>query len=207
MIPARRVKLFSNWFAIYMRYRMRRAFNRLVVTPFTPKPGHSVLLLCNHFSWWDGLWGNYLAYWHLNRHLYIMMQEDHLQKRMLLNLFGGFSINRSSREMIKSLQYAAGLLNNPENLVVVFPQGELISNHITEIKVEKGIERLIKNIKGPCQIVYNCALIDYFESLKPSVFFHLYDCGVAGEVTFDELITRINTFHQQALKAQIDVEH
>jgi 1-acyl-sn-glycerol-3-phosphate acyltransferase len=190
-----------------MRYRMRRAFNRLVVTPFTPKPGHSVLLLCNHFSWWDGLWGNYLAYWHLNRHLYIMMQEDHLQKRMLLNLFGGFSINRSSREMIKSLQYAAGLLNNPENLVVVFPQGELISNHTTEINVEKGIERLIKNIKGPCQIVYNCALIDYFESLKPSVFFHLYDCGVAGEVTFDALITRINAFHQHALKAQIDVEH
>jgi len=207
MIPARRIKLFSNWFAIYMRYRMRRAFNRLVVTPFTPKPGHSVLLLCNHFSWWDGLWGNYLAYWHLDRHLYIMMQEDHLQKRMLLNLFGGFSINRSSREMVKSLQYAAGLLNDPENLVVVFPQGELISNHTTEIKVEKGIERLIKNIKGPCQIVYNCALIDYFESLKPSVFFHLYDCGVAGEVTFDELITKINTFHRHALKAQIDVEH
>ena len=207
MIPARRIKLFSNWFAIYMRYRMRRVFNRMVVTPFTPKPGHSVLLLCNRFSWWDGLWGNYLAYWHLDRHLYIMMQEDHLQKRMLLNLFGGFSINRSSREMVKSLQYAAGLLNDPKNLVVVFPQGELISNHTTEIKVEKGIERLIKNIKGPCQIVYNCALIDYFESLKPSVFFHLYDCGVAGEVTFDELITKINTFHRHALKAQIDVEH
>ncbi|GGH18760.1 lysophospholipid acyltransferase family protein [Mucilaginibacter phyllosphaerae] len=207
MIPARRVKLFSNWFAIYMRYRMRKAFNRLVVTPFTPKPGHSVLLLCNHFSWWDGLWGNYLAYWHLNKDLYIMMQEDHLQKRMLLNLFGGFSINRSSREMVKSLQYAAGLLNDPQNLVVVFPQGELISNHTTEIKVEKGIERLIKNIKGPCQIVYNCALIDYFESLKPSVFFHLFDCGVAGEVPFDELVTQINTFHQQALKAQIQVEH
>jgi 1-acyl-sn-glycerol-3-phosphate acyltransferase len=207
MIPARRVKLFSNWFAMYMRYRMRRAFNKLVVMPFTPKPGHSILLLCNHFSWWDGLWGNYLAYWHLNRNLYIMMQEDHLKKRMLLNLFGGFSINRSSREMIKSLQYAAGLLNDPENLVVVFPQGELISNHTTEIKVEKGIERLIKNIKGPCQIVYNCALIDYFESLKPSVYFHLFDCGLAGEVSFEELIVRINNFHQQALQAQVNVEH
>ena len=207
MIPARRIKLFSNWFAIYMRYRMRRAFNRLVVTPFTPKPGHSVLLLCNHFSWWDGLWGNYLAYWHLDRYLYIMMQEDHLQKRMLLNLFGGFSINRSSREMIKSLQYAAGLLNNPENLVVVFPQGELISNHTTEIKVEKGIERLIKNIKGPCHIIYNCALIEYFESLKPSVYFHLLDLGVAGELSFDELTEKINTFHREALKDQVNVAH
>lgn len=207
MIPARRVNLFSNWFAYYMRFRMRSYFNRLVVTPFEPKEGHSILLLCNHFSWWDGLWGNYLAYWHLKRKLYIMMQEDHLQKRMLLNLFGGFSINRTSREMIKSLQYAANLLNNKENLVVVFPQGQLISNHTTEIMVEKGIERLIKNIKGPCQVVYSCALIDYFESLKPSVFFHLYDCGVAGEVPFDTLVKNINTFHTQALKDQLNVAH
>jgi 1-acyl-sn-glycerol-3-phosphate acyltransferase len=207
MIPARRVKLFSNWFAIYMRFRMRSYFNKLVVAPFTPKEGHSVLLLCNHFSWWDGLWGNYLAYWHLDRKLYIMMQEDHLRKRMLLNLFGGFSIDRTSREMIKSLQYAASLLNDKENLVVVFPQGQLISNHTTNIVVEKGIERLIKNIKGPCQIVYSCALIDYFESLKPSVFFHLYDCGVAGEVPFDTLVANINTFHAQALKDQVNVEH
>jgi len=91
--------------------------------------------------------------------------------------------------------------------VVVFPQGQLISNHTTEIVVEKGIERLIKNIKGPCQIVYSCALIDYFESLKPSVFFHLYDCGIAGEVSFNELTARINDFHQQALKDQINVAH
>jgi 1-acyl-sn-glycerol-3-phosphate acyltransferase len=186
---------------------MRSYFNRLVVTPFDPKEGHSILLLCNHFSWWDGLWGNYLAYWHLNRKLYIMMQEDHLQKRMLLNLFGGFSINRTSREMIKSLQYAANLLNDKQNLVVVFPQGSLISNHTTEIAVERGIELLVKNIKGPCQIVYSCALIDYFESLKPSVFFHLFDCGIAGELTLEELTKKINGFHQQALKDQINVEH
>lgn len=207
MIPARRVALFSNWFAVYMRFRMRMFFNRLVVTPFKPKEEHSVLLLCNHFSWWDGLWGNYLAYWHLKRKLYIMMQEDHLQKRMLLNLFGGFSINRSSREMVKSLQYASGLLDNPENLVVVFPQGALISNHTEEIVVERGIEILIKNIKGPCQIVYSCALIDYFESLKPSVFFHLFDCGLAGENSLAELTEKINTFHRQALKDQLNAEH
>jgi 1-acyl-sn-glycerol-3-phosphate acyltransferase len=207
MIPARRVTLFSNWFAMYMRFRMRSYFNRLVVSPFMPREGHSILLLCNHFSWWDGLWGNYLAYWHLNRKLYIMMQEDHLQKRMLLNLFGGFSINRSSRAMIESLQYAANLLNNPQNLVVVFPQGKLISNHITEIEVERGIELLIKNIKGPCQIIYSCALIDYFESLKPSVFFHLFDCGIVGKTSFAKLTQQINEFHRQALKDQINVEH
>lgn len=207
MIPARRVSLFSNWFARYMRYRIHKAFNRVVVMPFKPKPGHSVLLLCNHFSWWDGFFGNYLAYWHLKRKLFIMMQEDHLRKRMLFNLFGGFSIEKGSREMIKSLQYAAGLLNDHENLVVVFPQGELISNHATEIEIGIGIERLIKNIKGPCQVVYSCVLIDYFESLKPSAFIHLFDCGVAGEVPFEQLVKNINAHHKQALANQIHVDH
>lgn len=207
MIPARRNKVMSNMFARYMRYRMNKAFNRIVITPFEPKPGHSVLLLCNHFSWWDGFFGNYLAYWTMKRYLYIMMQHDHLEKRMLFNLFGGFSIERGNREMLKSLWYAADLLNDPENLVVVFPQGELISNHTPHISVEKGIERLVKHIKGPCQIVYCATLIDYFESLKPSAFIHLFDCGVANEVPFDELVQNINKYHAQALKDQMDVEH
>ncbi len=207
MIPARRIKWMSNIFAKYMRYRMRRAFNRIEVLPFEPKPGHSILLLCNHFSWWDGFFGNYLAYWHLHRNLYIMMQHDHLEKRRLFNCFGGFSIEKGTREMVKSLQYAAGLLNDPANLVVVFPQGELISNHATQVMIERGIDRMIKNIKGPCQVVYSCVLIDYFESLKPSAYIHLFDCGVAGEIAFDDLVSNINTCHQEALVAQVKVEH
>lgn len=208
MIAARRKKFIADVFARYTRYRMRKIFNRLmVVNNITPKPGHSVLLLCNHFGWWDGLWANYLSYWHFFRKSYIMMQEDHLLARMWLNHCGAFSINRSSREMIRSLQHAADILGDPENLVIVFPQGELISNHTTEIRVEKGIERLIKNIKGPCQIVYSCALVEYFESLKPSVYFHLFDCGIAGQLTFDELTEKINACHNLALKAQLNADH
>jgi 1-acyl-sn-glycerol-3-phosphate acyltransferase len=207
MIPARRNSFLSNCFAKYLRYRMHKAFNRIIVTPFTPKPGHSVLLLCNHFSWWDGFLAGYLATWHLKRKFYIMMQEDHLRKRMLFNLLGGFSIEKGSRETVKSLLYAADLLNTPENLVAVFPQGALISNHATEITIERGIERLIKNIKGPCQIVYSCTLIDYFESLKPSAYIHLLDCGTAGETPFDELVKNVNEFHRQTLKDQVNVAH
>jgi 1-acyl-sn-glycerol-3-phosphate acyltransferase len=186
---------------------MRKAFNRIVITPFEPREGHSILLLCNHFSWWDAFFGNYLAYWHIFRKSYCMMQEDHLRARMYFNFVGCFSIEKESREVVTSLNYAANLLNNPENLVVVFPQGELISNHSTEIAVGKGINRLIKNIKGNCQIVYSCVLIDYFESLKPSAYVHLFDCGVAGEVPFEQLVKNINAFHQQALQAQVNVAH
>ena len=52
---------------------------------------------------------------------------------MFFNLLGGFSINRQSKEVIKSLQHTANLINDPKNLVTVFPQGELVSNHAEEI--------------------------------------------------------------------------
>ncbi|MDB4927374.1 MAG: hypothetical protein JWR23_3430 [Mucilaginibacter sp.] len=175
--------------------------------PFEVKEGHSVLLLINHFSWWDGIFGNYMAGTNLNRKFHIMMQHDQFQKHFYFNYIGAFSLKKGSREMITSLAYAAHLLENPENLVVIFPQGELYSNHTTTVHVEKGIDRIIKQIKGPCQVVYACALIDYFESFKPSAYIHLYDCGVAGEVPFDELVKNINTFHQQALKDQVNVAH
>jgi 1-acyl-sn-glycerol-3-phosphate acyltransferase len=207
MITSRRTDLASHLFNRYVRWWMGRKFNIIQPMPFTPKPGHSIFLLINHFSWWDGFFGYYMAYSNLGRKFYIMMQHDHFMKYSYLNYMGAYSMKKNSRDMVESLAYTARLLSNPENLVLVFPQGELSSNHITHIHVEKGIERIIKQIKGPCQIVYACTLIEYFESLKPSAYIHLYDCGVAGEVPFNTLVENINTFHTQALKDQVNVEH
>jgi hypothetical protein len=55
--------------------------------------------------------------------------------------------------------------------------------------------------------VYSCTLIDYLERLKPLAFIHLFDCGIAGEVPFGELVQNINNLHRQALKDQVNVEH
>lgn len=208
MIPARRSPLFWKFFAPTMKWWMLRSFKKLTVyNDIEIKPNHSVLLFCNHFSWWDGFLGAYLAEYYLKKKYYIMMQEDHLEQRMILNYLGGFSINRQSREMIKSLQYMANLLSNPENAVAMFPQGALESNHADTIKVEPGIGRIIKNIKGDCQIVYSAVLVDYFESLKPTAYYHLLDCGTNHNFNLEELTKKVNDFHKQALQNQINVSH
>jgi 1-acyl-sn-glycerol-3-phosphate acyltransferase len=207
MIPSRRTEFASYLFYRYVRWWMGRKFNVIKPMPFTPKPGHSIFLLINHFSWWDGFFGNYMADTNLGRKFHIMMQHDHFMKHFYFKYIGAFSMKKSSRDMVESLAFTAKLLSDPENMVVVFPQGELCSNHVTHVNVEKGIERIIKQIKGPCQIVYACTLIEYFESLKPSAYIHLYDCGVAGEVPFDTLVANINTFHTQALKDQVNMAH
>ncbi|MDO3625512.1 lysophospholipid acyltransferase family protein [Mucilaginibacter sp. BT774] len=207
MIPQRSNRLIKKLFAPYLAYRLRKAFKTLKYDEIEVLPGHSVLLLCNHFSWWDGFFAGHLTHTYLKRDFFIMMQEDHLQKRMFLNRIGGFSINRKSKEVVESLQYAAKLLDDPDNLVTVFPQGALESNHIDEINIERGIDYIVKKIKGDCQIIYYSAFIEYFESLKPSVYFRFLNCGTNRDFDFERLKTVINHHHKKALKEQVNAEH
>ena len=207
MIEHKRSDWAQTLMAPYVAYRIRNAFKLFQHTPVEIKSGHSVLLLCNHFSWWDGIWAGHLTYRHLGRKFHIMMQEDHLLQRPYFRHVGGFSVNPKSREVVQSLNYTAELLSNPANLVTMFPQGELVSNHATNIHLEKGVAHIVKKVKGNCQIIYYTALIDYFESLKPSVYLHLLDCGTNQDFDFERLKKQINSFHQQALTNQVNIAH
>lgn len=207
MIAHSRKNWITKLFKPYLAYRLRKAFNTFNYNQIELKPGHSILLLCNHFSWWDGFWAGQLSVRYLHRKFFIMMQHDHLEKRLFFKYVGGFSIKRQSKEVVQSLNYAADLLSNPENLVTVFPQGELVSNHATEIQIERGIAHIVKKIKGDCQIIYYSALIDYFESLKPSVYLHLLDCGTNHDFDYERLKLQINEHHKKALKDQVNVQH
>jgi 1-acyl-sn-glycerol-3-phosphate acyltransferase len=207
MIPQRSNRLVKKLFAPYLAYRLRKAFKALKHDEVEVFPGYSVLLLCNHFSWWDGFFAGHLTQTYLKRDFFIMMQEDHLQKRMFFNRVGGFSVNRKSKEVVESLQYAAKLLDDPNNLVAVFPQGALESNHINEINVERGIDYIVKKVKGDCQIIYYSAFVEYFESLKPSVYFRFLNCGTNRDFDFEKLKTMINDHHKKALKEQLNAEH
>jgi 1-acyl-sn-glycerol-3-phosphate acyltransferase len=207
MLPTRKTDFWSAMFLRYVRLSTGRNFKAVHIIPFEPKPGHSVLMLCNHFSWWETFLTNLSAADSLKRRWHGMMQQDQAMKHWYLRYIGLFGIKKGSREILASLNYAAGLLQDSRNMIVVCPQGEIRSNHETHIHVEKGVYKLTQLIEAPCQVVYHCILIDYFESLKPSAYIHQFDCGVAGEFTFDELKQRINDFHQQALTNQINMKH
>ncbi|GAB3914536.1 1-acyl-sn-glycerol-3-phosphate acyltransferase [Mucilaginibacter boryungensis] len=207
MIPHKRNAWVQHLFRSYVYYRMRKSFNVLRFNTVNIKPGHSVLLLCNHFSWWDGFLSDWITTQTIHRRFHIMMQHDHLEQRKWLRYMGGFSVKKNAKDVVQSLNYTAQLLNNPNNMVTVFPQGELLSNHATDINIERGIGHIIKKIEGDCQIIYYSAFIEYFESFKPSVYFHLLDCGTNKDFDLERLRAQISTFHQQALKDQVNVKH
>jgi hypothetical protein len=128
--------------------------------------------VANHFSWWDG----FLLY-HLNKILFkkafhIMVLDETIQKAGFMKYFGAFPIKKNSKQVIASLNYAAQLLDDPDNMVVIFPQGKLYSNFVDEVKFEKGLSKIITS-QANFQYVLAATFIENFEHKKPSVYIGL----------------------------------
>lgn len=125
MIKANKTYLGVLFFDLYAKIQLKRYFRRITVIGSFEDSGKPILLISNHFSWWDGfiqLWLNKRVF---KRKLYVMMLEEQLRKFMILNQGGAFSIRKNSRDIVESLEYTTGLLKYKENVLLIFPQGEI----------------------------------------------------------------------------------
>jgi 1-acyl-sn-glycerol-3-phosphate acyltransferase len=187
---------------------LKSRLNKLVINPIEIKPGHSYILLCNHFGFGDGFLGFYLA-WKVilkqgqMKRLYIMSVKKQMQKNRWLRYCGSFSVEPGKVSIRESFAYAAEQLAEPGNLLLFFPQGNLESCHIRSIKFQEGIAEIIPLIKGNCQIIWTSNIIEYFESLSPSVYFNMLDCGTNHNFDFDTLKQQVNQHHLQSIKQNI----
>src|SRR5438128_1975010 len=112
----------------YVNFIVGRHFHEVRFEPVEVDPNKSILLIANHFSFWDSLILYIASYKLLKKKFYVMVREDTTIQLKYLKYGGAFSVNKNSRDMLQSLDYAAELLNDPQNLVLIFPQGKLYSN-------------------------------------------------------------------------------
>lgn len=136
-----------------------------------------ILILANHQSWWDGFWLNYFNEKITHRKLYFMMLEEQLLKYKFFNKIGGFSIRKNSKDAVCSINYTIKLLENPQNAVFLFPQGEIQSIYVDYIHFEKGISRII-NKSNNIQVLFICNFVEYFSYQKPSLFMYFKEWKV-----------------------------
>jgi len=167
VIKARHTPFFVRFFSRYSKNGLKRHFHSVEFDISLNTAGRPVLMIGNHFSWWDGFIAYRLNDLFLHRKFHIMMLEEQLAPRMFLNKAGAFSIKRGSRSAIESLSYASSLLHEPENLVVVFPQGTITSMHRRPVIFEKGTERIIDGASKKLMILFYVALPDWFSEKKP----------------------------------------
>lgn len=173
IIKAKHHFIINPFFTWHANYIVSKRFGVKKIIGNVVEKGLPVLIVANHQSWWDGHWVEYINQRIFKRKFHFMMREDQLRKNWFLNYAGGYSVDKNSRSIVESLNYSSELLQNPNNLVLIFPQGEIQSIHQREIIFQKGIERVLKNTSNPIQILFLVSLVDYFSDQKPGVYFHL----------------------------------
>lgn len=169
MIKARHTFTGTMVLNLYSGKKMNRVFHETRYIGAWSENGLPILMLSNHFSWWDGFIQYRLNRKVFDRKLYIMMLEEQLLKNMILNKCGCFSVRKNSRSIIETLDYCLDVLKEPDNMLLMFPQGEVQSMHIERIKFESGLRYLLKHIENEINIVLNVNLVDYFSEKKPTM--------------------------------------
>lgn len=157
--------------------------------------GLPILMIANHFSFYDGFVQILLNFKIFKRRFHFMMLEKELRKNMQLTKLGACSISKGKRSSLESLAYAVEIIQNNENLFLFFPQGKIESVHTRNFTFEKGLlSYILKKAKNEFQLVFNVNLIHYGTNLRPDmcVYYETYDLN--ANTTAEEVEIAYNRF-------------
>jgi len=179
MIKARHATWARFIFEPYLNHIFRKHFHLLQWPESFPEENgtRSILLVANHFSWWDGFFWYKANQILFKKKFHIMMLEDQLERFWFFRYLGAFSVRKNSRYALKSLEYAAELLEDPENLVVIFPQGSIHVPWAKEVHTGKGAERLWKRAHTHSRLFYGNVLTHYGANPKPTATFFVEEAS------------------------------
>lgn len=172
MNPVKHHFLLYPFFKLYIKRQLKRNFHQLNIHGDLNDEGKAVLVLANHYSWWDGFFVLHLNEKLFKRKFTFLMTERELNKHWYFKFTGGIAIRKGSRSTLGSLQYCANLLSDPRYLMLLFPQGKFESLHQHQLKLEKGFETVLRNTQQTVQLLFVVNLIEYFSNPKPSVFIY-----------------------------------
>lgn len=168
----------NAWAEIVFGWYVTRLFKRhfyaieLMGEPPRIEPNLPLVLLPNHSTWWDGFFIHLINKKFLRRRPYVMMLEEQLRRYPFFTRLGVFSINpNSTAEVRASLRYAANVLRDPQNLLVIFPQGELLPWDKRPLVYKRGLEVILKLHGGAVNLLPLAIRAEFLGEQKPSVFF------------------------------------
>lgn len=190
---------FFKWYSVL---KIRRSFHNVCLRGDFTDRDLPVLLISNHISWWDGFWAMYLNLKVFRRRFYFMMLEDQLKKNRFFFKTGGYPVKKGSKSIIKALNYTTTLLNDKSNIVLIFPQGEIRSQHDRAIRFEKGLEYILRKTAKQIHIVFLVCLTDYFSSPKPGLYLYYMEY-TGADISKIDIEREYNIFHASCIDENI----
>jgi 1-acyl-sn-glycerol-3-phosphate acyltransferase len=200
MIKDKPIKILKWFFTGVEKYVLRHFSKVSFLDVPELSQDKAAMVLMNHFSFNDGAILHQLCRKILHRQFKVMVVEDQLRDFILLKYAGCFSINKRSRSIVESLNYAAEQLNDPGNMLGIFPQGQVYSTHLNQVHFEKGLEKILDKAKKPIQLIFAVALLDYLDSFKPHARIYLKE--YRGLKNIDDIEKAYNEFYLISKKRQ-----
>lgn len=201
MIKARHHWFYYPFFTWYSQWMPRKDFKSVDLHYQLEDKGLPMLMIGNHVSWWDGFLAHYINIKLFNRRPHVMMLEEQLKGRMFLNKTGAYSIKKGSRSALETIRYTGEILTDPQNIVIMYPQGKIHSLYHRPLQFEQGWFRVFKYLENPIQVVFYVALFDFYASRKPEVHLYLKDYNYLGK-SHSLMEADFNLFHESSLIRQ-----
>lgn len=198
---------YKPWFKtlmnLYVGFIMRWDFKRVVFQPLPNiSPEKSVLVLGNHFSWWDPFLIAYAFIPTRKRH-HVMMLETELAKRRALAWAGAFGIDRTNRkDMLSSIQYTRLLLQNPSHMVTIFPTGKIESQHGVSPVFQSGLAYILGNPMPKVEVIFAVGLSDYFSYRKPTMYYYFKSYSWDGTFEIENCQKAFLEFYSECVNTQ-----
>lgn len=182
MIQTSHHKIIYPVFGLYTDWMLHRRFRRITLTGSLPEQGSAILLISNHTSWWDGFWNFHFAKQVLHRRFHVMIAETQLKKHSFMKRIGGFSIKKGSRDTMDSLYYASRLLSDPQNMVLIYPQGKIVSAYQDTFRFQNGIKHILHNRNNEVCTMMVAWFTETINWKKPSLWGYYQTCDPNSDI-------------------------
>ncbi len=211
MIPHKKSKLFTAWFAGLSRGKFKKNFHRLSLTTRSEVPRFEskvpTIVVANHPSWWDALLVVDLSRTLLKREFIGIFDEEQLKRYAIFKLVGGYAVEKtgasgggenggvSPAEMRRFLRYTSKELEGRDRLLWVFAQGDLVSTE-EPIRLKRGFAAVAGQLERAQILKLNISYDYWFES-KPEVVLDILPLetvnGLSGHEAIEGLTARVES--------------
>lgn len=202
MYQPRKNTIIYKFFSWYIQFIINKDFAAFKFDDVELNKNSSVLVLANHFSWWDGFLIFYLNKKIFKRQFHVLVNAENYKKIGFLKYLGAFAAEHAGKDILETLKYAGKLLDNPDNLVLVFPQGKLHSNHLKNISFEKGVMQIINSSDKNFNLVFAATFVDYFAKRKASAYTYLQNWANEEYISLQLLKSAYNKHYDNSVVKQ-----
>ncbi|RZK74184.1 MAG: glycerol acyltransferase [Pedobacter sp.] len=204
MYQPQKSPLLFKIFSWYITYIIKKDFSSYTFNRMPVKSDEAVLLLANHFSWLDGFLMFYLNRLSFKKKFHVLVTNEDYEQNWYLKYVGAFAAVNKGKDVVETLLYAGQLLDDADNLVLVFPQGKLYTSYTDSIVFEKGVMQIINASRKKFQIIFSATLVDYFGKRKPQARTYLNSWEAEEYISLQLLKSEYNKHYEQALKDQVE---